>query len=287
MVAVRDPRSGRPREANVVRQARAMATRRRISGGQALVLLAVWTAILAATWGSVDPEVDPAVVVVHGLVVAVTATPLVFARLGAVALRRASLGVSLLLLAIEPVGVFFGLAVYLPSAVLLLAAWLADPQSRPQLATGLVTAGVVVGVVMTVVFGGELSRWWLRSHAACQGGYLTEHLLTHEELRVQLERPIDDPHAEPLFDQIGRLPEVKGVSYPYGERRQSRFRWGCPSGKASPRRTRRVWGSVCADCPGCRVSSSAATKPVIRRCGRNRPGRAATVHGYRRDLEAA
>jgi hypothetical protein len=184
------------------------------------VLLAVWTAILPFTWVSapwVAPAVDPAVVVVHGCVVAVTATPLVFARLGGVALRRASLVASLLLFAIQPVGLFLGLAFYLPAAGLLLAAGLADPQSRPRLTTVLVTAGVVVGVVTTVVLAGEFSREWLRSHAACQGGYLTEHLLTHEEFRVHLDRPIDDPHADPLFDQISRLPGVEGGSYPYGQ----------------------------------------------------------------------
>jgi len=185
------------------------------------VLLAVWTAILPFTWVSVPwvglGEVDPAVVVVHGFIVAVTATPLVFARLGRVALRRASLVASLLLFAILPVGLFLGLAFYLPAAVLLLAAGLADPQSRPQLTTALVAAGVVVGVVTTVVFAGEFSREWLRFHAACQGGYLTGQLLTHEEFRVQLEHPIDDPHSDPLLDQIGRLPGVEGVSYPYGQ----------------------------------------------------------------------
>src|SRR6266511_1167331 len=193
----------------VAQQARATANRRRISGGHALVLLAVWTAILPFTWVSVPwvglGEVDPAVVVVHGFIVAVTATPLVFARLGRVALRRASLVASLLLFAILPVGLFLGLAFYLPAAVLLLAAGLADPQSRPQLTTALVAAGVVVGVVTTVVFAGEFSREWLRFHADCQGGYLTGQLLTHEEFRVQLEHPIDDPHSDPLLDQIDGL----------------------------------------------------------------------------------
>lgn len=202
----------------MAQQARAVATRRRISGGQALVLLAVWTAILPATWMSVDPaEVGPAVVVVHGCIVAVTATPLVFARLGKAAFRLASLVASLLLLAVVAVGLFLGLAVYLPAAVLLLAAGLADPQSRPQLTTALVTAGVVVGVVVTVLWVGEVSRWWLRSHAACQGGYLTERLLTHEQFRVHLDRPITDSYADPLLDQIGRLPGVESVSFPYGQ----------------------------------------------------------------------
>jgi hypothetical protein len=106
----------------VAQQAQAPANRRRISGGQALVLLAVWTAILPFTWVSVAPRVDPAwvdpaVVVVHGCVVAVTATPLVFARLGRAALRRASLVASLLLfVAILPVGLFLGLGLYLPAA---------------------------------------------------------------------------------------------------------------------------------------------------------------------------
>src|SRR6266567_3370797 len=96
----------------VAQQAQAPANRRRISGGQALVLLAVWTAILPFTWVSVAPGVDragvdPAVVVVHGCIVAVTATPLVFARLGRAALRRASLVASLLLfVAILPLGPF-------------------------------------------------------------------------------------------------------------------------------------------------------------------------------------
>jgi hypothetical protein len=206
----------------VAQQAQAPANRRRISGGQALVLLAVWTAILPFSWVSVAPgvdraEVDPAVVVVHGCIVAVTATPLVFARLGRAALRRASLVASLLLFAILPVGLFLGLALYLPAAGLLLAAGLADPQSRPRLTAALVTAGVVVGVVTTVVLAGEFSREWLRSHAACRGGYLTERLLTHEEFRVQLDRPIDDPHSDPLSDQIVRLPGVESVSYPYGQ----------------------------------------------------------------------
>ncbi len=94
----------------MAQQAQAPANRRRISGGQALVLLAVWTAILPFTWVSVAPGVDragvdPAVVVVHGCIVAVTATPLVFARLGRAALRRASLVASLLLfVAILPLG---------------------------------------------------------------------------------------------------------------------------------------------------------------------------------------
>src|SRR6266511_4831434 len=117
-----------------------MATRRRISGGHALV-------------------------VVHGLIVAVTAIPLVLARWGRAALRRASLVASLLLFAVVPVGLLLGLAVYLPAALLLLlAAGLADPQSRPQLTTVLVTAGVVVGVVVTVLFAGGFSREWLRFH---------------------------------------------------------------------------------------------------------------------------
>lgn len=203
-------------------QARAMADKRRTSGGQALVLLAVWTAILPFTWVSVVPGVDPAgvdpaLVVVHGFVVAVTASPLVFARFGRAALRRASLVASLLLFALLPVGVFLGLAFYLPAAVLLLAAGLANPQARPRMATALVTAGVVVGVATTVVFAGEFSREWLRSQAACQGGYLTEHLLAHEQFRVHLDRPIHDEYADPLFDQIGRLPGVERVSYPYGQ----------------------------------------------------------------------
>src|SRR6266700_3191690 len=117
-----------------------MATRRRISGGHALVVLAIWTAIL-------------------------------------------------------PLGLLLGLAVYLPAALLLLAAGLADPQSRPQLTTVLVTAGVVVGVVVTVLFAGGFSREWLRFHAACQGGYLTERLLTHQQFRVHLDRPITDSYA--------------------------------------------------------------------------------------------
>jgi hypothetical protein len=203
----------------VAQQAQAPANRRRISGGQALVLLAVWTAILPFTWVSVDPAgVDPAVVVVHGFIVAVTATPLVFARLGRAALRRASLVASLLLfVAILPVGLFLGLGLYLPAAGLLLAAGLADPQSRPRLTAALVAAGVVVGVGTTAVLAGAFSREWLRSHAACRGGYLTERLLTHEEFRVQLDRPIDDPHSDPLSDQIVRLPGVESVSYPYGQ----------------------------------------------------------------------
>ncbi len=203
-------------------QAQAMATRRRISGGHALVVLAIWTAILPFAWVSIAPgvdpaEVDPALVVVHGLIVAVTATPLVLARWGRAALRRASLVASLLLFAVVPVGLLLGLAVYLPAALLLLAAGLADPQSRPQLTTVLVTAGVVVGVVVTVLFAGGFSREWLRFHAACQGGYLTERLLTHQQFRVHLDRPITDSYADPLVDQMRRLPRVEGVSYPYGQ----------------------------------------------------------------------
>ncbi len=143
---------------------------------------------------------------------------------GRAALRRASLVASLLLFAVVPVGLLLGLAVYLPAALLLLAAGLADPQSRPQLTTVLVTAGVVVGVVVTVLFAGGFSREWLRFHAACQGGYLTERLLTHQQFRVHhqqfrvhLDRPITDSYADPLVDQMRRLPRVEGVSYPYGQ----------------------------------------------------------------------
>src|SRR6266496_2925286 len=159
VVATRDPRAGTPSGGTVAPQAQAMATRRRISGGHALVVLAIWTAILPFAWVSIAPgvdpaEVDPALVVVHGLIVAVTAIPLVLARWGRAALRRASLVASLLLFAVVPVGLLLGLAVYLPAALLLLAAGLADPQSRPQLTTVLVTAGVVVGVAVTVLFAG-------------------------------------------------------------------------------------------------------------------------------------
>src|SRR6266511_3662098 len=200
VVAARDPRAGTPSGGTVAPQAQAMATRRRISGGHALVVLAIWTAILPFAWVSIAPgvdpaEVDPALVVVHGLIVAVTAIPLVLARWGRAALRRASLVASLLLL----------------------AAGLADPQSRPQLTTVLVTAGVVVGVVVTVLFAGGFSRELLRFHAACQGGYLTERLLTHQQFRVHLDRPITDSYADPLVDKMRRLPRVEGVSYPYGQ----------------------------------------------------------------------
>src|SRR6266508_304668 len=191
VVAARDPRAGTPSGGTVAPQAQAMATRRRISGGHALVVLAIWTAILPFAWVSIAPgvdpaEVDPALVVVHGLIVAVTATPLVLARWGRAALRRASLVASLLLFAVVPVGLLLGLAVYLPAALLLLAA-------------------------------GGFSREWLRFHAACQGGYLTERLVTHQQFRVHLDRPITDSYADPLVDQMRRLPRVEGVSYPYGQ----------------------------------------------------------------------
>src|SRR6266536_1069243 len=145
-----------------------MATRRRISGGHALVVLPIWTAILPFAWVSIAPgvdpaEVDPALVVVHGLIVAVTAIPLVLARWGRAALRRASL------------------------------------------------------VASRVLFAGGFSREWLRFHAACQGGYLTERLLTHQQFRVHLDRPITDSYADPLVDQMRRLPRVEGVSDPYGQ----------------------------------------------------------------------
>src|SRR6266540_1388121 len=185
VVATRDPRAGTPSGGTVAPQAQAMATRRRISGGHALVVLAIWTAILPFAWVSIAPgvdpaEVDPALVVVHGLIVAVTAIPLVLARWGRAALRRASLVASLLLFAVVPVG-------------------------------------VLVGVVVTVLFAGGFSREWLRFHAACQGGYLTERLLTHQQFRVHLDRPITDSYADPLVDQMRRLPRVEGVSYPYGQ----------------------------------------------------------------------
>src|SRR6266511_3046085 len=175
VVAARDPRAGTPSGGTVAPQAQAMATRRRISGGHALVVLAIWTAILPFAWVSIAPgvdpaEVDPALVVVHGLIVAVTAIPLVLARWGRAALRRASLVASLLLFA-----------------------------------------------VVTVLFAGGFSREWLRSYAACQGGYLTERLLTHQQFRVHVDRPITDSYADPLVDQMRRLPRVEGVSYPYGQ----------------------------------------------------------------------
>lgn len=55
-------------------------------------------------------------------------------------------------------GVFLAYFIYLPVAVILLLAWLADPGARPRLAPLIASAGCLAAVAMTVVWAVALAR---------------------------------------------------------------------------------------------------------------------------------
>jgi hypothetical protein len=66
---------------------------------------------------------------------------------------RACLSFAVVLFVIGVVGALLGLFVYLPVAVMLLLAWLADPDARPRLALLVAVVDAVAFVLMAVVLG--------------------------------------------------------------------------------------------------------------------------------------
>lgn len=66
---------------------------------------------------------------------------------------RLCLAFALVLFVIGVLGVLLALFVYLPVAVMLLLAWLADPVARPRLAPLIAVADAAVFVIVAVVLG--------------------------------------------------------------------------------------------------------------------------------------
>jgi hypothetical protein len=71
---------------------------------------------------------------------------------------RVALAIALIIFPLAVIGVFFALFVYLPAAIMLLLAWLADPGVRPRIAAVLVGLDCGVILLMTVVWTIALYR---------------------------------------------------------------------------------------------------------------------------------
>ena len=116
-----------------------------------LAALAVTVAVLATVWvARAAPAGAAGSLVAFLIVIPLFTGPRQFGRV--------CLGVAVTLVPLAVLGVFLAYFIYLPVAVILLLAWLADPGARPRLAPLIASAGCLAAVAMTVVWAVALAR---------------------------------------------------------------------------------------------------------------------------------
>jgi hypothetical protein len=174
------------------------------AAGLRLVLWAVWTSVLVAGMLLSESVLAPAWVVVQVLLVVATAAPLPFWHRGD-RFRGACLAGSGILFAAAVLGAVVYLIVYLPSAVLLLLAALADPQRRPRLTRVVVPVTLVAWLFVLLAGSAAGLQALYRAYLAPPNAYCVElqRFLPGDEFEALDRRIRNMPEVGPWIGQIG------------------------------------------------------------------------------------